>query len=177
MSRIIRILEAVAEWVGIIFSWLSLGLVLLVCFKLLLRAVGITVLEQSLTELEWHFFAWIFLFGAAYTLKHDAHVRVDVFYSRFSKKQKAWVNLLGTLLFLIPLGLVITIESWAFAQAAFGGDGILPEESPEQDGLPYRFVVKGSIAIGFALLVIQGIANILTAVQSLLTTPSPSANA
>ncbi len=165
MQQIIRGLEAVSEGTGRVISWFTLALVLLVCVKLGLRAIGVSEGEQALSELEWHLFAWIFLLGSAYALKHDAHVRVDVFYARFSERGKAWVNLLGTLVFLLPLCTVIFLESWEFAQTSYE----INERSPELNGLPYRFIVKGSIALGFGLLVIQGIAIVLTNIRLLVS--------
>lgn len=114
-------------------------------------------------ELEWHLFATIFLLGAAYTLQQDKHVRVDVFYTKFSAKGKAWVNLLGTLLLLIPFCLVAFWESLSFVANSFA----VRETSPDPGGLPARYIIKATIPIGFGLLALQGISTILKSIKKL----------
>ncbi len=109
--------------------------------------------SAGIFELEWHLFAFIFLLGSAYTLKHDKHVRVDLFYSRLSERHKAWVNLLGCLLFLMPMCFVIVITSFQFVENSFKFN----ESSPDPGGLPARFIVKSAIGIGFSLLFLQAI--------------------
>lgn len=113
-------------------------------------------------ELEWHLFAAIFLLGAAYTLQEDKHVRVDVFYHRFSDKTKAWVNLIGTLILLIPFCVISFSESLSFVNSSFQ----LGETSPQPGGLPARWIIKSTIPAGFFLLGLQGISLIT---KSLIT--------
>ena len=113
-----------------------------------------------ITELEWHLFALIFLIGAGYALKHDKHVRVDLFYAKFSPKQKAWVNLLGTLLFLIPWCWIIISSSYNYAHNSY----LINESSPDPGGLPARYIIKFSITVGFILLLLQAIALVLDSV-------------
>ena len=96
----------------------------------------------------------MFLLGAAYSLKHDRHVRVDVFYSRFSPKRKALVNFVGSVVFLVPFCLVGIWGSQAFVTTSF----MIGETSPDPGGLPARFILKAAIPIGFLLVLLQGIA-------------------
>lgn len=103
--------------------------------------------------MEWHLFALIFLLGAAYTLKTENHVRVDVFYSKLSERGKAWVNLFGTLLFLIPFCLMLIYASKNFVINSFN----IGETSPDPGGLPGRYILKSIIPIAFFLLLIQSI--------------------
>jgi len=103
-------------------------------------------------ELEWHLFAFIFLIGAGYTLLHDGHVRVDILYQRLSTKGKAWINLIGVLLFLFPGCLMIIITSFKFVYNSWS----ILEGSPDPGGIPFRFIVKGTIPVGFCLLLLQG---------------------
>jgi TRAP-type mannitol/chloroaromatic compound transport system permease small subunit len=100
------------------------------------------------------------MLGTAFTLKSDRHVRVDVFYANFSEKKKAWVNLIGTLFFLIPFCFVTVQTSLIYVRNSF----IMQEGSPNPDGLPYRFIIKGLIIFGFSLLLLQGIALIFESV-------------
>lgn len=133
-------------------SWLTTGLVWLICTDVILRYL-FNFSSASLFELELHVFALIFLLGAAYTLKADRHVRVDVFYTRFSEKGKAWVNLIGTIIFLIPLCIVVIVSSVPFVAESYN----IIEGSPDPGGLPFRFLVKSAIPIGFSLLLLQAV--------------------
>ncbi len=157
-NHFIRSVDSFIEWTGRATAWLVLALVLLICYDVAMRYF----LHQgsvALQELEWHLFSLIFLLGAAYTLKHDEHVRVDVLLnSRFiTNRQRHWVNLLGGLFLLLPFCILILITSWPFIENAY----FYQEASPDPGGLPYRFILKGSILIAFILLLFQGIANML----------------
>jgi hypothetical protein len=88
MNRMINFFSQVNEWIGKAVSWLTLGLVVLTCGDVLFR-YSFSKTQAWVMELEWHLFALIFLFGAGYALKHDRHVRVDLFYSRFSEKKQS----------------------------------------------------------------------------------------
>jgi TRAP-type mannitol/chloroaromatic compound transport system permease small subunit len=104
-------------------------------------------------ELEWHLFGFIFLIGAGYTLLHNGHVRVDIIYQRLDYKAKAWINLLGCLFFLFPGCFMVIITGSKFTLNAWR----ILEGSPDPGGIPYRFLIKGTIPVGFGLLFIQGI--------------------
>ena len=138
--------------IGKAVSWLSLLLVIIIVVDVILRYT-LSITSAASFELEWHLFAAIFLLGAAYTLKEDKHVRVDVFYHRFSPKTKAWVNLLGTAVLLLPFCVVAFWESIAFVNSSFQ----LNETSPQPGGLPARWIIKSTIPVGFFLLGLQGI--------------------
>lgn len=165
LNRLISRIEAVAEWSGRATSWLVLGMVLLIGYDVTMRYLfhGGSV---GLQELEWHLFALLFLFGAAYTFKHDGHVRVDIFYSseRMGDRGRAWVDLLGGLFFLLPFCLLIIFSSVPFVDYAFS----IGEGSPDPGGLPYRFLLKAAIPLGFSLLLLQGIAHMLRSLRTLL---------
>ena len=147
-------------------SWLTSLLVLVVCYDVFTRYL----LKNSIVavqELEWHLFAVIFLIGAAYTLKHNRHVRVDVFYSRFSDRTKGWIDFSGCLLFLIPFFLLAIWSSRTFVATAFA----IGETSPDPGGLPARFVLKSAIPIGFFLLLLQAVALALASLLKALGDP------
>ena len=116
-------------------------------------------------ELEWHMFALIFLLGAAYALREDQHVRVDLFYARMSKRGKAWVNLLGTLCFLLPWCIIVIQVTYYYAENSF----MIGETSPEPGGLPARYIIKFAVTLGFILLMLQGLAQMIRAIQVLST--------
>ena len=113
----------------------------------------------AIQELEWHLFSIILLLGSAYTLKHDEHVRLDIFYSSklINDKVRIWFDVLGTLLILLPFCLLIIISAWPFVTQAY----IHNEISPDPGGLPARWLIKAVIPLGFFFLLIQGIAEVL----------------
>ncbi len=158
IPRWLQRIDNFTEVSGRLISWLVLLLALLTCYDVFMRYVFNSG-TVALQELEWHLFALIFLLGGAYTLKHDDHVRVDVIFSskRLNDRQRALINIIGMLLFLTPFCLLILITAWPFVQNSFW----YQEGSPDPGGLPYRFLIKSSILIGFGLLLIQGIGELL----------------
>jgi TRAP-type mannitol/chloroaromatic compound transport system permease small subunit len=140
------------EAVGRMVSWVSLLLVLVVFVDVVMRYLFKTSFVFT-QELEWHLFAFIFLIGAGYTLLHDGHVRVDIIYQRLSVKGRAWINLLGVIFFLIPGCYLVISTSWHFVGNSFS----MMEGSPDPGGIPYRFIVKGTMTVGYVLLLLQGL--------------------
>jgi len=111
----------------------------------------------ALQEMEWHLFSVVFMFGIAYTLKEDGHVRVDLLYDRFSPRTKAIVNIAGTLLLLIPLsGLIIEGSIWIVHEAWQSG-----EISGDPGGLKYRWLIKAVIPTSFVFLIISSLGFII----------------
>jgi len=167
ISKAINAIDAFTEWSGRSVAWLVLAMVLLICYDVAMRYL----FQQgsvALQELEWHLFALIFLLGAAYTLKHNEHVRVDIVYqsSRLSDKHRAIINILGIILFLFPFCSLILISAWPFVENAY----FYNEGSPDPGGLPYRYILKGSILIAFVMLMIQGLAELLRNILKLQNT-------
>jgi TRAP-type mannitol/chloroaromatic compound transport system permease small subunit len=152
LKRLSAGIDALNALVGRGTAWVSLGLVAVVFTDVVMRYAfrKSYVFNQ---ELEWHLFAFIFLIGAGYTLLHDGHVRVDIIYQRLSFRGKAWVNLFGVILCLIPGCLIIIVTSLNFVLRAWQ----ILEGSPDPGGIPYRFIVKSLIPIGFGLLLLQGV--------------------
>lgn len=148
--------------VGRMISWLNVLLIVVIVVDVTARYLFSATSAASF-EIEWHLFGALILLGASYALQADSHVRVDVFYSRWSTKVKAWVNLLGTLCLLIPFCLVIIYESVPFVFQAWQ----LAEGSPDPGGLPARFVIKLMIPIGFVLLLLQGISQVFRHLKTL----------
>ena len=155
MKALIRFsnwIDRLNEWVGRGVAWVALGLVVVVFVDVVMRYLFKTSFVFT-QELEWHLFAFIFLIGAGYTLLHDGHVRVDIIYQRLQFKGRAWVNFIGVLFFLIPGCIMVITTSWKFTQNAW----MIAEGSPDPGGIPYRFIVKGCIPVGFSLLLLQGL--------------------
>jgi TRAP-type mannitol/chloroaromatic compound transport system permease small subunit len=152
----IHLVDTFIEWTGKTASWLVVALILLICYNVTMRYFARS--DIAFQELEWHLFALIFLLGAAYTLKHDQHVRVDIFYqSHFmSDYKRAIVNIFGILFLLLPFCILVLTSSWPFVANAF----YYNEGSPDPGGLPYRFLLKGSLLIAFSLLILQALADL-----------------
>ena len=158
IKNIINSIDIINENVGRAASWLVLAMVLLICYDVTMR-YSFHQGSVALQELEWHLFALIFLLGSAYTLKHNNHVRVDILYQSqyLSNKHRAMINILGIILFLIPFCVLILITTWPFVENAY----YYLEGSPDPGGLPYRYLLKGSILVAFTLLILQGVAELL----------------
>jgi len=105
----------------------------------------------AMQELEWHLFAIVFLFGMAYCLKEDGHVRVDILYDHFSPRWKAIVNIAGTLLFLIPLSVLIIEGSIWYVNEAY----TINEISGDPGGLTHRWLIKAVIPASFIFLIVS----------------------
>ena len=149
----VRTVHHINDWVGRQVSWLTLALVLLVCWDVAMRYL----FQQTsvwFMELEWHLYAALFLLGAGYTLMRDRHVRVDLFYSEFTPKDKALVNFLGAIIFLIPWSLLLLVVSYQYAWVSW----LIQEGSPDPGGLPARYVIKFCITLGAFLLFLQALA-------------------
>ncbi|MFC1602892.1 TRAP transporter small permease subunit [Pseudomonadota bacterium] len=156
LLRCALIIESINEWIGRAASWLSLLMVVVTFAVVVLRYVfdlGWIAMQESITYMH----AVLFLTGAAYTLRHQGHVRVDIFYRRFSKRTQAWVDLLGSLLLLMPVCLFIFAISWEYVAQSWS----LFEGSREAGGLDGVFLLKSMILVMAGLLVLQGIAIVL----------------
>ncbi len=149
-KKYIQVSEKVTEITGNLISWFTLMLVILVSADVILR-YAFQVSFVAVQEFELHLFAAIFLGGAAWTLKSDDHVRVDIFYSKLSERGKALINILGILFFLIPFAVMIIYSSMDFTINSY----LIGERSPDPGGLPMKYIVKAIIPFSFFLLLIQ----------------------
>ncbi|MEM6502527.1 MAG: TRAP transporter small permease subunit [Cyanobacteria bacterium P01_C01_bin.89] len=159
-----RWIDRFTESLGKLAAWLVLVLVLVgtwnVVGRYVGRAIGQNLTSNTLLELQWYLFTLVFMLGAPYTLKRNEHVRVDLIYKGLSKREKAWVNLLGSLLFLIPFSGLIIYFSWSWTLNSW----LVLENSSDAGGLP-RYPIKSLIIISFGLLIFQGFSE---AVKSLV---------
>ena len=156
LLRLSRLIDALNERIGRLTYWLLPVAILIGTWNAVGRYIGKQI-GQSLTsnasiEAQWYLFDLVFLFGAAYALKHNAHVRVDLFYDRLNPRRKALINFLGSVFFLIPFCVMVVWFSWT---PIFNSWQIW-EGSPDPNGLP-RYPIKTALLIGFALLILQGI--------------------
>ncbi len=147
-----RWIDSLNDRVGRTISWLTAIMVVVTTADVTMRYAFNTgfVFVQ---ELEWHLFAVIFLCAAGFTLLKDSHVRVDIFYSRLSLRNKAFVNFAFALLFLFPTCFLLIKTSLPFIERSWA----VLEGSPDPGGLPARYLLKGAIPVGFLLLALQGL--------------------
>jgi TRAP-type mannitol/chloroaromatic compound transport system permease small subunit len=156
VTKLAKNLDLVVERIGQAAAWLALLLVLVTFSVVVLRylfEVGSIALQESILYLH----ASVFLLGASYTLKVDGHVRVDIFYRHLSNRGQALVNLLGTLLLLLPVCSFLLWIGWDYAATAWS----LREGSSETGGLPYVYLLKSLIPAAAFLLILQGISQAL----------------
>lgn len=146
-----RAIDALNEGVGRITLWLVLAAVLISAGNAVAR-YGLDMSSNAWLEIQWYLFALVFLLGAGYTLRHNGHVRIDVLYNRWSVRTRAWIDLLGTLLFLMPVCALIVWLSWRGFETAYA----IGERSPDAGGLA-RWPIRLAIPVGFALLLLQGL--------------------
>jgi len=148
-------IDRLNEYVGRVVLWLVLATTLVSAANAGMR-YSFGMASNAWLELQWYLFAAIFLLAAGYTLKHNGHVRIDILYGRLSERGRAWIDLLGALIFLLPFSLLLVWFSWpGFANALQHG-----EMSPDAGGL-LRWPVRLMIPLGFALLALQGVSEII----------------
>ena len=165
-------LNTLMDWMGKLGAALLILLVLIMAYNV----IGRYAFRQSsigLEELSWHLYAAIFLLGIPFALRSGSHVRVDLLYENFSPKTQALIDLIGTVLFLVPTCIVIIWSGWHFTMASYGL-GELPsglgeffnqlvstgvgERSQDPGGLLNRWIIKGVIPFSFVLLLLASIA-------------------
>ncbi|KAB2317846.1 TRAP transporter small permease subunit [Betaproteobacteria bacterium SCN1] len=150
-----RLIDALTERIGRIALWIVLAATLISAGNALARyTLGAS--SNAWLEIQWYLFGALFLLAAGYTLKHDAHVRIDVFYGRLGPRGRAWIDLFGGVLFLLPMALLLVWLSWPMFYEAW----TTHELSPDAGGL-VRWPVKLLLPAGFALLALQGLAEII----------------
>ncbi|PSQ96546.1 MAG: C4-dicarboxylate ABC transporter substrate-binding protein [Bacteroidetes bacterium SW_9_63_38] len=161
-----RRIDRFSDWSGRALYWLTLGMVAVGAFNAVARYfdryTGLGLSSNMWIELQWYLFSLVFLLGAAYTLKQDAHVRVDVLYTQLSRRGKAWVNILGTVLFLLPFCALILWMSIPFVTNSWA----ILEGSPDPGGLP-RYPIKTVIPLALLLVMLQGVAILIREVAVL----------
>ena len=136
---------------GLAVSWLTLLLVLMTFAVVVLRYafnLGWVAMQESLTYIH----VLIFMGGMAYTLQQDEHVRVDIFYHKLSTKKQAWVDVIGSVISLLPICAMIGWLSWEYVTSAWA----IKESSIESAGIPYLYLLKTVIPVMAFLLAVQG---------------------
>ena len=158
MEYLLKFSKAV-DWFNGKLAVLANGAVLMACVISAANAMiryAFDISSNAWLELQWYLFAVVVMFGASYTLQKNEHVRVDVFFMQLSPKQQAWVDIIGGVLFLLPACAVIGYYSWPF----FLDSWVRNETSTNAGGL-IRWPVKFIVPLGFFLLFMQGLSEII----------------
>lgn len=156
VSTVSTVIDLVNKKLGQGISYLTFFMAVITFVVVVLRYgfnLGWIAMQESVIYLH----AAVFLLGSAYTLQDDGHVRVDVFYRRFSEKQKALVNLLGTLFLLLPVMVFITVVSWHYVIESWQ----TLESSMESGGLPFLYILKSFILLFSITMLLQGISEVI----------------
>lgn len=172
LQRIVGFLDGLAELLGRFASVFAPLMLLVTCYVVVTRYL-LNTGSVAVQDLVMYCNALIFTVGAGYTLKHDAHVRVDIFYSQTSPRIKALINLIGTLLLLLPVMVFLLWTCWNYVASAWA----IREGSPDTGGLPYVYLLKTLILVMGAVLILQGLAEALRSVLQLLEGRGPATTA
>lgn len=149
------IIDRLTEHVGQALKWLVLVASLVSAGNALMRYT-VNYSSNAWLEIQWYLFAAMFLVGAGYALKHEEHVRVDVIFSQLSPRRQAWIDVVGGILFLLPMALLI---GWMAIPIVL--ESIRTGEHSSDAGGLLRWPVKIMVPIGFGLLALQGVAEII----------------
>lgn len=164
-------IDRLNERVGHIVQWLILAMVLISAGNALSRKL-FSLSSNAFLEIQWTLFAAVFLLAAGYTLKRNEHVRVDVLSSRLGPRTRAWIDLLGGVFFLLPLTLVVSYYAWPFFM-----DSWTSQEHSDNPGGLILWPGKLLVPLGFGLLLLQGLAEIIKRIGFLLGLEPPEAPA
>jgi TRAP-type mannitol/chloroaromatic compound transport system permease small subunit len=155
LLRFSGLVDALNEKIGRIASWLVLIACVISAGNAVMR-YGFNMSSNAWLEIQWYLFGGMVMLGAAYTLRVNEHVRVDVLYSRYSNRTRMWVDLLGGIFFLLPMAVIIGWLSWPMFINSFH----IGETSGNAGGL-LRWPVKLLVPLGFLLLTLQGLSEII----------------
>ena len=157
-------IDRISHATGKLVAWLTLLMVAVTCIIVVMRYVfdaGLIWMQESVIWMH----GTVFMLGAAYTLLHEDHVRVDIFYRAMSERRRAWVDLIGVVIFLLPLCMLLAVKSYDFAAFSWS----IHEASRESGGLPYPLVsILKSVLVVMPIAVgLQGISLLLRSVATI----------
>ncbi len=171
-----RIVDRITSGTGRVISWMVLLMVVTGAFNALARWggkwIGVNLSSNLYLELQWYLFSLIFLLGAGYALKENAHVRVDVLYGRLKARSRALINVIGSVGMLMPFCVFVLWVSWP----AIRNSWVVREGSPDPSGLP-RYPIKAVIIVAFVLLLAQGVVQLIKDIRVLRSGADADADA
>ena len=153
-------IDKVTHVISYFTAFILVLLVLLIVYDATARYI-FSVGSTALQELEWHFYDVIILFSISYALKHNSHVRVDIFYDKFSKKMQTLVDIFAILFFILPLSFLIIYIGFDFVHLSF----IQNEASSDPGGLSYRWIVKSLMPLAFLFVTLQAFGELAKKLQ------------
>ena len=158
--RLSKLIDSLNRMIARAMGWALFLMVLVGAYNAIARSLekglGLSLSSNAYIEAQWYLFSLVFLLGAPYALRSNAHVRVDVLYGEHPARGKAWTDLIGGVLFLIPFCLFAIWISWDFVSNSIA----VGELSPDPGGLP-RWPLKLVVPISFALLCLQGASEVV----------------
>ncbi|UAB68915.1 TRAP transporter small permease subunit [Vibrio sp. SCSIO 43132] len=157
-QQIETFITAVSRWL----AWTNFALVAVIIIQVVLRKVFSNG-QIALEELQWHLYATAVMFGTAYAQVTNLHVRVDLFYHKFSERRKALVDFFGLTFLAIPFVIIVILHSYDFAYESWR----VNESSASPSGLPYRWLIKSVIPLSFSLLLLSMLARLLRNIETL----------
>jgi TRAP-type mannitol/chloroaromatic compound transport system permease small subunit len=155
LLKIARLIDAFNERIGRLLIWLVLVMTLVSAANAVSRYL-LNISSNAFLELQWYLFALVFLLCAGYTLLHNEHIRIDIIVARFSAQTRAWIDVFGTVFFLLPVSLYIMWLSWPIFLNAWNSG----EMSSNAGGL-IRWPARLTIPVGFFLLSLQGVSELI----------------
>lgn len=156
MQKLRFFIEHTTHYVGIFLAFILIALSLLVVYDASARYL-FSAGSIMLQELEWHLFDLIILLSIGVTLRFNRHVRVDIFYQNYTSRQKAWVDLVTMIAMAIPFSMLVIYVGSSYVEMSFRQ----MEGSANPGGLPYRYLIKSMILVGFFFLILEAVAQIL----------------
>jgi TRAP-type mannitol/chloroaromatic compound transport system permease small subunit len=162
------VLEKVVELIGKLCSWLWVVLIVLIVTNVILRYIMRTN-YIAMEEMQWHLYAVGFLMALSFAMLHDGHVRVDVVAERLQLRTRAWIELLGILLLILPFVYVVVTYAIPFVERSYQ----IGEVSAAPGGLAHRWIIKSFIITGFVFIAIAAIARLMRVTAFLFGLPRP----
>jgi TRAP-type mannitol/chloroaromatic compound transport system permease small subunit len=162
LLRVSNLIDAITNRIGHAIYWLILVSVIVSSGNAVVRYI-FDVSSNGWLELQWYLFSAVFLIGAGYTLLHNQHVRIDIIIGRLPPRVRGWIDLLGTLLFLLPMALIILWFSLPMV-----ADSYMRHEMSSDAGGLLRWPAKILIPIGFSLLILQAISELIKRIAFLM---------
>ena len=166
LLRIDEVCENTIIWIGRVAAWVSIFLIVVIIFDVVTRRFFVLG-STKLQELEWHIHAVLFMFCLGYGYVKNAHVRIDLVREKLSERTKLWIELIGCLFFLIPYSFIVIYHGIDWWNRSFQ----LNEVSASATGLPYRWIIKAALPIGFAILLVSGITTAIRKILQLFGPP------
>ena len=154
-TAVSRTIDPWLQRLGNGLSWIWVGLISVIVLNVLLR-YAFSEGRIELEEIQWHLYSTGFMFGLSYAFQADAHIRVDVLHERFSLELKAWIDLYGIVLFVLPFTALMLIYGIPFVMDSYE----TKEVSPSPGGLELRWLSKSVLVLGFSLLALAAFARL-----------------